>query len=60
MSTQINYKDLLIKYINHVADNEGVTFIKDTWKSDDFNESEWAELVKLDKETWKLINSNVD
>lgn len=60
MSTQINYKDLLIKYINHVAENEGVTFIKDTWKSEDFTESEWAELVKLDGEAWKLINDKAD
>ena len=52
----MDYKALLIKYINHVADNEGVTFIKDTWKSDDFTAEEWAELVSLDEQAWEKIN----
>ena len=52
-----DYKDLLLKYINHVAENEGVTFIKDTWRNENmFSEEEWAELVKLDEEAWQKIN----
>ena len=52
-----NYKDLLLKYINHVAENEGVTFIKDTWRNEDFfTEAEWDELVKLDEEAWQQIH----
>lgn len=56
MNQRIIYKELLMKYINHVADNEGVTFIKDCVKGDNFNEEEWAELVKLDEEAWRQIN----
>lgn len=52
----IDYKELLMKYINHVADNEGVTFIKDCFKGDCFTEEEWAELTKLDEEAWREIN----
>jgi len=56
----IDYKALLLKYINHVAENEGVTFIKDTWRNEDmFSEAEWAELVKLDDEAWAQLNNEV-
>ena len=56
----IDYKALLLKYINHVAENEGVTFIKDTWRNEDiFSESEWDELVKLDDEAWAQLNGEV-
>ena len=55
----MDYKELLIKYINHVADNEGVTFIKDTFKGDSFTEEEWVELVTLDEQAWKQINGEI-
>ena len=55
----IDYKLLLMKYINHVADNEGVTFIKEFWKGDAFTDDEWSELVKLDEEAWKKIYDEV-
>ena len=56
----IDYKALLLKYINHVAENEGVTFIKDTWRNEDmFSEAEWDELVKLDDEAWAQLNNEV-
>lgn len=56
----IDYKALLLKYINHVAENEGVTFIKDTWRNEDmFSEPEWDELVKLDDEAWEQLNGEV-
>ena len=52
----MDYKELLIKYINHVADNEGVTFIKEHWKNDGFTDEQWAELVALDEQAWKQLN----
>lgn len=56
----IDYKSLLLKYINHVAENEGVTFIKNTWRNKDmFSEAEWGELVKLDEEAWLQLNGEV-
>lgn len=56
----IDYKSLLLKYINHVAENEGVTFIKDTWRNEDmFSEAEWDELVKLDDEALAQLNNEV-
>ena len=56
----INHKDLLLKYINHVAENEGVTFIKDTWRNEYlFTETEWDELVKLDEKAWQQLNGEV-
>ncbi len=47
----IDYKDLLIKYINHVGMNEGVSFLdRRCWFGDTyFSEEEWAELQELDK-----------
>jgi len=55
-----DYKSLLMKYINHVADNEGVTFIKDTWRNEYvFSEDEWNELVKLDEEAQQQLNGGV-
>lgn len=54
----MNHKELLLKYISHVAQNEGVTFIKNHFRNDDlFTESEWAELVKLDEEVWQQLNT---
>jgi len=55
----MNYKELLIKYINHVADNEGVTFIKDHWRGDTFTQDEWDELIKLDEQAWREINGEL-
>lgn len=56
----IDYKALLLKYINHVAENEGVTFIKDTYRNEDvFSGDEWNELVKLDEEAWQQLNGEV-
>ncbi len=47
----IDYRDLLIKYINHVDMNEGVSFLdRRDWFGDTyFSEEEWAELQELDK-----------
>ena len=46
----MNYRELLKKYINHVANCEGVTFISQLHKNS-FTEEEIEELIKLDKES---------
>ena len=51
----MDYKQLLIKYINHVGCQEGITFINRTTEDDarflgkEFSEEEKKELVNLDK-----------
>ena len=56
----MDYKALLMKYINHVADNEGVTFIKEYCRNDElFTQEEWDELIKLDTEAWRQLNEEV-
>ena len=53
----MDYKNLLLKYINHVADNEGVIFIKEYCRNDElFTQEEWDELVKLGEEAWQQLN----
>lgn len=44
----IDYRDLLIKYIEHVAAEEGTTYLVE-WKRPDrrFSDEEWAELGRL-------------
>lgn len=51
----LNYKQLLKKYINHVGEHEGVTFLSDYDRSSYpempiFTDEEWAELKRLDEE----------
>ncbi len=47
----IDYKDLLIKYINHVGMNEGVSFLDHRYYFGQsyFSDDEWEELQILDK-----------
>lgn len=50
----MNYRELLLKYIRHVQECEGVTYIEfgDTngfWH-ENFTAIEWAEMEKLEKE----------
>ena len=47
----IDYKELLKKYMNHVVEHEGVTFLFD-WGNyfAGFTESEWQELKKIESE----------
>ena len=44
----MDYKALLQKYIRHVGEEEGVTFIEDR-KPEYATEEEWAELERLDE-----------
>lgn len=49
----MNYKELLRKYIDHVGEREGVTFLRDFDRSKSpwaikFTDDEWAALQQLD------------
>lgn len=47
----MDYRDLLLKYINHVGEEEGTTFL--SWdRHDHFTEEEWDELQRLDVEAY--------
>lgn len=47
----MDYRELLRKFINHVGDCEGVTFLRNVDRTDWFTDEEWAELQKLRDET---------
>lgn len=50
----IDYKKLLVAYINHVIDCEGVSFLEDGFsKNLNLNEDEAIELLKI----WNIIDS---
>ena len=42
-------ESVLKRYIAHVGYNEGVDFLRDMDKSDEFNEEEWAYLKSISK-----------
>jgi PHD/YefM family antitoxin component YafN of YafNO toxin-antitoxin module len=47
-----NYRDLLKKYIEHVGEEEGITFLGDSRKNSNiFSEEEWEELKELEYES---------
>lgn len=51
----MDYRQLLKKYIDHVGEYEGSTFLQDYMRSNypdmpDFTDEEWAELKKLEDE----------
>lgn len=49
----IDHRELLRKYMDHVAECEGVTFVEDGRKrSEQFSEEEWAELQEIDRSIW--------
>jgi len=54
-SNNIDYRELLKKYIGHVGEMEGISFIYRTYTAGLFGDSispeEWDELRKCDKET---------
>mgnify|MGYP001161876540 CR=1 FL=1 len=52
----VNYRELLKKYIKHVGENEGVSFIgpHDNWIGI-FDDDEWQELLKIDNEMIKEV-----
>jgi hypothetical protein len=53
MTDMIDYRGLLIKYIDHVRTCEGTSFLHEHFfgHKHDFSDEEWAELQKLDKES---------
>lgn len=47
----IDYKTLLLKYIELVGYNEGISFISKRYKPDNlFTDEEWNELERLDED----------
>ena len=38
---------LLIKYMNHVGEHEGIDFLDDMYRTDHFTDSEWEYMQKL-------------
>lgn len=46
----VNYRELLKKYIGHVAGCEGVSFIGPRYMPNEFTDEEWEELQRLDEE----------
>lgn len=46
----MDYRDLLIKYMAHVARIEGIDFTNAHYQTDWLTHEEWAELVGLSRE----------
>lgn len=51
----IDYRKLLIKYMMHVAQEEGTMFVN--YKPDHINLKEWKELEKIDKMNYEQMKS---
>lgn len=51
----IDWKLILMKYINHVGDCEGVSFIGEK-KPESFTDEEFENLKKADSEAYSLID----
>lgn len=50
----MDYRDLLMKYIAHVGDRDGMTYLgPKSAPSQWINDEEWAELRKLNEESEK-------
>ena len=53
-----DYRELLVKYITHVGNCEGVTYLSSDWNktlSELFTAEEVEELRKLDEESSKYV-----
>jgi len=46
----MDYRTLLKKYIRHVGDCEGTSFLSGWYRDGAFTDEEWAELTLLDRE----------
>jgi hypothetical protein len=56
----MDHRQLLRKYIEHVAANEGTAFLSEMYRFPvRFTDEEWAELVALDTQadTWPIAKS---
>jgi hypothetical protein len=49
----MDYRELLMKYIEHIGEEEGITFIHGQPREGLFTPEEWAELKRLDIESKK-------
>lgn len=49
----MDYRELLMKYIEHVGEEEGITFINRQPREGLFSDEEWAELERLELESDK-------
>jgi hypothetical protein len=46
----MNYRDLLIRYIDHVGQCEGTEFLTDSYRlMSELTDEEWDELVRLSR-----------
>lgn len=52
--TAYNYRRMLVWYIDHVGQCEGVDFLADRYKSEDISAEEWEELQRLARATAKV------
>ena len=53
--TIFNYRNMLMWYMNHVGDCEGVSFLSDRYKPQNgLTDEEWAELQELDRQAQQL------
>jgi len=56
----MNYRNLLIKYIQHVGACEGVSYLSPSWFNEPhFSKEEWEELQRLDAESDKPVIEEV-
>lgn len=51
---QVDYHALLMKYIQHVVDCEGISFLEEWQRSKYFSDEEWAELQRLDRQLFDV------
>ncbi len=47
----MDYRDLLMRYICHVGECEGISFIFDSERTPWFSDEQWEELKRLDVES---------
>ena len=52
----IDYRNLLMRYIAHVTDLEGTSFLHNRNEGDDFSDREWEELTTLRDDAYGLLD----
>jgi hypothetical protein len=46
----MNYRELLMKYMNHVGYHEGIDYTDDGYESDIFTGKEWEAIQRLSRQ----------
>ena len=46
----MNYRELLIKYMNHVSYHEGIDYTDNGYESDIFTDKEWKLIQRLSRQ----------